>query len=166
MSEGELLEESDCRCVQAESDFCSTSFFVLGLIASSIEGAVLLESCNWSVAYTPVGTPTGYCLPVELGTLIYVGRAISKSRNQQLTHASAAPAMGCQTPITAALRRASATCTSRGQRDHHGHCKPEQQSSNAHCFEDACTHQAKASCRLQVEGSLLSGTSPAQYLQV
>lgn len=49
-----------------------TCFFALGLIASSTEGAVLLESCNWNVAYTPVGAPTGYCLPAELGTLIYV----------------------------------------------------------------------------------------------
>lgn len=59
----------------------STCFFVLGLIASSIEGAVLLESCNWNVAYTPVGTPTGYCLPAELNTLIYVSRV---DKRQQL----------------------------------------------------------------------------------
>lgn len=58
----------------------STCFFVLGLIASSIEGAVLLESCDWNVAYTPVGTPTGYCLPSDLDHLVHVSKLFRMPR--------------------------------------------------------------------------------------
>ncbi|KAI5479428.1 cytosolic regulator Pianissimo [Pseudohyphozyma bogoriensis] len=40
-----------------------TAYFVLGLIASTLEGAELLDELDWDSVCTPIGGPTGICVP-------------------------------------------------------------------------------------------------------
>ena len=40
-----------------------TSYFVLGLISGTMEGALILGELGWDAVMTPMGTPTGLCVP-------------------------------------------------------------------------------------------------------
>jgi len=50
-----------------------TCFFVLGLISSTTQGAEILEDYKWMSSLSPLGTPTGVCLPDDLEKFIKVG---------------------------------------------------------------------------------------------
>ncbi|KIM25763.1 hypothetical protein M408DRAFT_203761 [Serendipita vermifera MAFF 305830] len=43
-----------------------TCFFVIGLIASTEQGAEILSDCGWLAATTALGEPTGMCIPEEV----------------------------------------------------------------------------------------------------
>ncbi|KAG8812201.1 hypothetical protein FRC17_002142 [Serendipita sp. 399] len=43
-----------------------TCFFVLGLIASTEQGAEILSDYGWMAATTALGLPTGMCIPVDI----------------------------------------------------------------------------------------------------
>jgi large subunit ribosomal protein L17e len=45
---------------------------VLGLISSTTQGAEILEDYDWLSTLSPLGTPTGVCLPSDLETFITV----------------------------------------------------------------------------------------------
>ncbi|KAF9077790.1 Rapamycin-insensitive companion of mTOR, N-term-domain-containing protein [Rhodocollybia butyracea] len=47
-----------------------TCFFVLGLISSTSQGAEILDDYQWEATLTPMGMPTGLCIPVELDEFI------------------------------------------------------------------------------------------------
>ncbi|TFK40828.1 Rapamycin-insensitive companion of mTOR, N-term-domain-containing protein [Crucibulum laeve] len=49
-----------------------TCFFVLGLISSTSQGAEILDDFNWEATLSPLGTPTGLCLPMDVDKFISV----------------------------------------------------------------------------------------------
>ncbi|KAL8290440.1 hypothetical protein RQP46_002698 [Phenoliferia psychrophenolica] len=48
-----------------------TAFFVLGLIASTVEGTEILDDLGWESVCTPLGVATGICVPVEISNFVY-----------------------------------------------------------------------------------------------
>ncbi|KAJ7644182.1 Rapamycin-insensitive companion of mTOR, N-term-domain-containing protein [Roridomyces roridus] len=47
-----------------------TCFFVLGLISSTSQGAEILDDYHWEATLSPLGLPTGLCVPVDLDVFI------------------------------------------------------------------------------------------------
>ncbi|KAJ3921151.1 Rapamycin-insensitive companion of mTOR, N-term-domain-containing protein [Lentinula edodes] len=47
-----------------------TCFFVLGLISTTSQGAEILDDYNWEATLTPMGMPTGLCIPVDVGEFL------------------------------------------------------------------------------------------------
>ncbi|KAG6337319.1 hypothetical protein ID866_1781 [Astraeus odoratus] len=47
-----------------------TCFFVLGLISSTLQGAEILDDYRWEATLSPLGHPTGLCIPVDLDKFI------------------------------------------------------------------------------------------------
>ncbi|KAF5369485.1 hypothetical protein D9758_002757 [Tetrapyrgos nigripes] len=47
-----------------------TCFFVLGLISSTSQGAEILDDYHWEATLTPMGMPTGLCIPVDVDRFI------------------------------------------------------------------------------------------------
>lgn len=43
-----------------------TCFFILGLISSTSQGAEILDDYHWESTLTPLGFPTGICIPVDI----------------------------------------------------------------------------------------------------
>ena len=60
-------------CWFDEYDSVKWGFFVLGLISSTTQGAEILEDSNWMSLSSPLGAPTGVCLPDDLEKFIKVG---------------------------------------------------------------------------------------------
>ncbi|KAJ7175920.1 Rapamycin-insensitive companion of mTOR, N-term-domain-containing protein [Mycena filopes] len=49
-----------------------TCFFVLGLISSTSQGAEILDDYRWEATLSPMGLPTGLCIPVDLDMFISI----------------------------------------------------------------------------------------------
>ncbi|KAJ7107266.1 Rapamycin-insensitive companion of mTOR, N-term-domain-containing protein, partial [Mycena crocata] len=49
-----------------------TCFFVLGLISSTSQGAEILDDYRWEATLSPLGLPTGLCIPVDLDIFISI----------------------------------------------------------------------------------------------
>ncbi|KAH9936411.1 Rapamycin-insensitive companion of mTOR, N-term-domain-containing protein [Fomitopsis serialis] len=49
-----------------------TCFFVLGLIASTPQGAEILDDYHWEATLSPLGIPTGICVPVDVEKFTYI----------------------------------------------------------------------------------------------
>ncbi|TFY68745.1 hypothetical protein EVJ58_g835 [Rhodofomes roseus] len=49
-----------------------TCFFVLGLIASTPQGAEILDDYHWEATLSPLGMPTGICVPVDVEKFTYI----------------------------------------------------------------------------------------------
>ncbi|EGN98236.1 hypothetical protein SERLA73DRAFT_169260 [Serpula lacrymans var. lacrymans S7.3] len=49
-----------------------TCFFVLGLISSTSQGAEILDDYHWEATLSPLGIPTGLCIPVDLEKFISI----------------------------------------------------------------------------------------------
>ncbi|KII86754.1 hypothetical protein PLICRDRAFT_43412 [Plicaturopsis crispa FD-325 SS-3] len=49
-----------------------TCFFVLGLISSTSQGAEILDDYQWEATLSPLGLPTGLCIPVDLDKFVSV----------------------------------------------------------------------------------------------
>ncbi|KIK95059.1 hypothetical protein PAXRUDRAFT_141598 [Paxillus rubicundulus Ve08.2h10] len=47
-----------------------TCFFVLGLVSSTTQGAEILDDYKWEATLSPLGLPTGLCVPVQLDRFI------------------------------------------------------------------------------------------------
>ncbi|KAL6304381.1 Rapamycin-insensitive companion of mTOR, N-term-domain-containing protein [Sparassis latifolia] len=47
-----------------------TCFFVLGLISSTPQGAEVLDDYHWEATLSPLGFPTGICVPVDLDNFL------------------------------------------------------------------------------------------------
>ncbi|KAH7923835.1 hypothetical protein BV22DRAFT_1035895 [Leucogyrophana mollusca] len=47
-----------------------TCFFVLGLISSTSQGTEILDDYRWEATLSPLGIPTGLCIPVDLDKFI------------------------------------------------------------------------------------------------
>jgi rapamycin-insensitive companion of mTOR len=43
-----------------------TCFYVLSLISSTSQGAEILDDYQWEATLSPLGTPTGLCMPVDV----------------------------------------------------------------------------------------------------
>ncbi|KIK69496.1 hypothetical protein GYMLUDRAFT_33864 [Collybiopsis luxurians FD-317 M1] len=64
-----------------------TCFFVLGLISSTSQGAEILDDYQWEATLTPMGLPTGLCIPVELDEFISLPswqQRIAQQNNMEL----------------------------------------------------------------------------------
>ncbi|KAK4705182.1 rapamycin-insensitive companion of mTOR, partial [Phenoliferia sp. Uapishka_3] len=48
-----------------------TAFFVLGLIASTVEGSEILEDLGWESVCTPLGVATGICVPIDVASFVF-----------------------------------------------------------------------------------------------
>jgi hypothetical protein len=66
----------DCLLHGAEHDY-RTCFFVLGLISSTSQGAEILDDYRWEATLSPLGLPTGLCIPSDLDKFISVRHWIS-----------------------------------------------------------------------------------------
>lgn len=51
---------------------CRTCFFVLGLISSTAQGAEILDDFGWESTLSPLGSPTGLCIPVDIDKFVSV----------------------------------------------------------------------------------------------
>ncbi|KAI9064633.1 hypothetical protein FKP32DRAFT_1648919 [Trametes sanguinea] len=51
-----------------------TSFFVLGLISSTPQGAEILDDYHWEATLSPLGLPTGLCVPVDVDKFVSIPR--------------------------------------------------------------------------------------------
>ncbi len=51
-----------------------TCFFVLGLISSTPQGAEILDDYQWEATLSPLGLPTGLCVPLNVEKFISVGK--------------------------------------------------------------------------------------------
>ncbi|KAG1750937.1 Rapamycin-insensitive companion of mTOR, N-term-domain-containing protein [Suillus occidentalis] len=47
-----------------------TCFFVLGLVSSTSQGAEILDDYRWEATLSPLGVPTGLCIPLDLEKFI------------------------------------------------------------------------------------------------
>lgn len=56
----EIAEQSQVLSVRG------TCFYVLGLISSTPQGAEILSDYGWEATLSPLGFPTGLCVPIEL----------------------------------------------------------------------------------------------------
>ncbi|KAF8967140.1 Rapamycin-insensitive companion of mTOR, N-term-domain-containing protein [Flammula alnicola] len=60
----EITEKSPIPSVRG------TCFFVLGLISSTSQGAEILDDYNWEATLSPLGMPTGLCIPTDIDRFI------------------------------------------------------------------------------------------------
>ncbi|KAI0366921.1 hypothetical protein BV20DRAFT_1001539 [Pilatotrama ljubarskyi] len=51
-----------------------TCFFVLGLISSTPQGAEILDDYHWEATLSPLGLPTGLCVPVDVDKFVSIPR--------------------------------------------------------------------------------------------
>jgi len=49
-----------------------TCFFVLGLISSTSQGAEILDDYHWEATLSPLGLPTGLCIPADIERFIFL----------------------------------------------------------------------------------------------
>jgi rapamycin-insensitive companion of mTOR len=49
-----------------------TCFYVLGLISSTPHGAEILSDYGWEATLSPLGFPTGLCVPIDLEKFLSV----------------------------------------------------------------------------------------------
>ncbi|KAI0822217.1 Rapamycin-insensitive companion of mTOR, N-term-domain-containing protein [Trametes gibbosa] len=49
-----------------------TCFFVLGLISSTPQGAEILDDYHWEATLSPLGLPTGLCVPVDVEKFVSI----------------------------------------------------------------------------------------------
>ncbi|KAH9912683.1 Rapamycin-insensitive companion of mTOR, middle domain-containing protein [Epithele typhae] len=49
-----------------------TCFFVLGLISSTPQGAEILDDYNWEATLSPLGLPSGLCVPVDVEQFVSI----------------------------------------------------------------------------------------------
>ncbi|KIM43166.1 hypothetical protein M413DRAFT_443978 [Hebeloma cylindrosporum] len=49
-----------------------TCFFVLGLISSTSQGAEILDDYHWEATLSPLGLPTGLCIPEDIERFIFL----------------------------------------------------------------------------------------------
>ncbi|TFY70661.1 hypothetical protein EVG20_g2351 [Dentipellis fragilis] len=49
-----------------------TCFFVLGLISSTPQGAEILDDYHWEATLSPLGLPTGLCIPVDIEKFVSI----------------------------------------------------------------------------------------------
>ncbi|KAH9480426.1 Target of rapamycin complex 2 subunit ste20 [Psilocybe cubensis] len=49
-----------------------TCFFILGLISSTSQGAEILDDYNWEATLSPLGMPTGLCIPADIDRFIFL----------------------------------------------------------------------------------------------
>ncbi|KAI0632054.1 hypothetical protein C8Q77DRAFT_1158732 [Trametes polyzona] len=49
-----------------------TCFFVLGLISSTPQGAEILDDYHWEATLSPLGLPTGLCVPVDVDKFVSI----------------------------------------------------------------------------------------------
>ena len=49
-----------------------TCFFVLGLISSTPQGAEILDDYHWEATLSPLGLPTGLCVPIDIDQFVSV----------------------------------------------------------------------------------------------
>ncbi|VDC00682.1 unnamed protein product [Peniophora sp. CBMAI 1063] len=56
----EIAEQSEVLSVRG------TCFFVLGLISSTPQGAEILDDFKWEATISPLGLPTGVCVPMDI----------------------------------------------------------------------------------------------------
>ncbi|EJF61068.1 hypothetical protein DICSQDRAFT_147513 [Dichomitus squalens LYAD-421 SS1] len=49
-----------------------TCFFVLGLISSTPQGAEILDDYQWEATLSPLGLPTGLCVPVDVDKFVSI----------------------------------------------------------------------------------------------
>lgn len=54
-----------------------TCFFVLGLISSTSQGAEILDDYHWEATLSPLGFPTGLCIPADIERFIFVSCPLS-----------------------------------------------------------------------------------------
>jgi len=62
----EIAERSSILSVKG------TCFFVLGLISSTPQGAEILDDYHWEATLSPLGMPTGLCVPVDVDKFTYI----------------------------------------------------------------------------------------------
>lgn len=58
----------------------STCFFALGLASSTPQGAEILDEYGWESTISPVGLPTGLCIPADIDKFVMVRNAFLFSR--------------------------------------------------------------------------------------
>ncbi|CDO75419.1 hypothetical protein BN946_scf184916.g3 [Trametes cinnabarina] len=51
-----------------------TCFFVLGLISSTPQGAEILDDYQWEATLSPLGLPTGLCVPLDVDRFVSIPR--------------------------------------------------------------------------------------------
>ncbi|KAI0346017.1 hypothetical protein BDW22DRAFT_1353679 [Trametopsis cervina] len=59
--------------ISEQNAICSvrgTCFFVLGLISSTPQGAEILDDYHWEATLSPLGLPTGLCIPTDVDKFI------------------------------------------------------------------------------------------------
>ena len=49
-----------------------TCFFSLGLISSTAQGAEILDDYGWEATLSPLGAPTGLCIPADIEKFVAV----------------------------------------------------------------------------------------------
>lgn len=73
-----------------------TCFFVLGLISSTPQGAEILDDYHWEATLSPLGLPTGLCVPVDVDKFVSVCQASCDCLGRTtLTHKCQIPHWDC-----------------------------------------------------------------------
>ena len=49
-----------------------TCFFAIGLISSTAQGAELLDDYGWEATLSPLGNPSGMCIPADIEKFVSV----------------------------------------------------------------------------------------------
>ncbi|KAG1822809.1 Rapamycin-insensitive companion of mTOR, N-term-domain-containing protein [Suillus subaureus] len=62
-----ILEIAEHSLIPSVRGSC---FFVLGLISSTTQGAEILDDYRWEATLSPLGVPTGLCIPLDLNKFI------------------------------------------------------------------------------------------------
>ncbi|KAF8645235.1 hypothetical protein AX16_008062 [Volvariella volvacea WC 439] len=64
-----ILETAETSLIPSVRGTC---FFVLGLISSTPQGAELLNDYEWEATLSPVGMPTGICIPTDIERFVMI----------------------------------------------------------------------------------------------
>ena len=69
-----------------------TCFFVLGLISSTPQGAEILDDYHWEATLSPLGLPTGLCVPVDIDRFVSV--SVVRVLSRRCTESAADTTLG------------------------------------------------------------------------
>ncbi|KAI9458810.1 Rapamycin-insensitive companion of mTOR, N-term-domain-containing protein [Russula earlei] len=99
----EIAEQSQVLSVRG------TCFYVLGLISSTPQGAEILSDYGWEATLSPLGFPTGLCVPLDLDKFLLIppwdSTPPSANRDYRLTP----PESQAEIEVTAAISNLSNT---------------------------------------------------------
>lgn len=112
-----------------------TCFFVLGLISSTPQGAEILDDYHWEATLSPLGLPSGLCVPTNIDNFVSV-RIVAFTNCNIAERWTAAPFMDSCGELRRNWRPARGAGLRGRNRGHDRYLQPREHSHCQHCFQN------------------------------